>query len=120
MTAARRSQRCRRLPVDPRLRMSLADDSAHLVLRNDFQELTRLATWIEDIVRRQSLPETTSFAIQLCLDEAVANIIGHGGNGRKASEIAITLAHTQDGSVLRIEDDGPPFDPTSVPPATAG
>jgi phosphoserine phosphatase RsbU/P len=99
---------------------SIADDSARIVLRNDFQELTHLAAWIEDVVQRFCLPEAASFAIQLCLDEAVANIIMHGKTERKASEIVITFTRAQDDFVLRIEDDGPPFDPTTVPPPTAG
>jgi sigma-B regulation protein RsbU (phosphoserine phosphatase) len=99
---------------------STSENSARLVLRNDFQELTRLAGWIEDTVRHCSLPETTSFAVQLCLDEAVANIIMHGSAESKATEIVVTLERQQDEVVLRIEDDGPPFDPTGVAPSLPG
>jgi serine/threonine-protein kinase RsbW len=93
------------------------DDGASLVLRNDFQELKRLAPWIEDAVQRVALDAATSFAIQLCLDEAVANVIMHGKVEGRASRIVVRLQRTQDKFVLRIEDDGAPFDPTGVAPA---
>ena len=96
---------------------STTEDGAHLILRNEFQELKRLAPWIEDAVQRADVDATTSFAIQLCLDEAVANVIMHGKTEGKASRIIVTLHRCDDAFELRIEDDGPPFDPTGVAPA---
>ena len=93
------------------------EDGACLVLRNDFQELKRLAPWIEDAVERASLDAATSFAIQLCLDEAVANVIMHGKVEGKASRIMVKLQRMRDKFVLEVEDDGAPFDPTGVAPA---
>jgi len=49
-------------------------DARRLVLRNDLAELDRLAGWIEGWAQ-QSLSPDLSFAVQLCLEEAVANII---------------------------------------------
>jgi serine/threonine-protein kinase RsbW len=92
------------------------EDGARLVLRNNFQELNRLAPWIEDAVQRSSLDAATSFAIQLCLDEAVANIIMHSKVEGKASRIVVTLQRKHDEFVLSVEDDGAPFDPTRVTP----
>ena len=45
-----------------------------LVLRNDLAELERLAGWIEGWAQQDLSPDL-SFAVQLCLEEAVANII---------------------------------------------
>jgi phosphoserine phosphatase RsbU/P len=92
---------------------------SQLVLRNEFNELNRLASWIEDAVQRYSLNATTSFAVQLCVDEAAANIITHN-IGEKASRIVVTLQRQQDEFVVLVEDDGPPFDPTGVPPPQPG
>jgi phosphoserine phosphatase RsbU/P len=93
---------------------STTGDGARLVLRNEFQELKRLATWIEDAVQRSALDPTTAFAVQLCVDEAVANIVMHGRGDTKASQIVITMKPAGDEVVLQIEDDGPPFDPTTI------
>jgi serine/threonine-protein kinase RsbW len=88
-------------------------ESCSLVLRNELHELSRLSSWIEDAAQSCALDPTTSFAVQLCVDEAVANIVTHGDDA-KASRIVVTLQRVADECVLQIEDDGPPFDPTRV------
>ena len=45
-----------------------------MVLHNDLAELKRLAAWIEGWAR-QGVSSDVSFAVQLCLEEAVANVI---------------------------------------------
>ena len=45
-----------------------------LLLHNDLAELDRLAGWIESWMH-EGVALDSSFAIQLCLEEAVANII---------------------------------------------
>ena len=74
-------------------------EANRLELRSDLAELKRLAGWIK-AQAQQELSADTSFAIQLCLEEAVANIIMHGGGAKVAS----------------IEDSGREFDPTQFPP----
>jgi serine/threonine-protein kinase RsbW len=77
--------------------------------------------WILEACAAAHLPEKTAFAVQLCLDEAVANILQYGAGGTRASEIAAALERTDAGVVLDIEDDGVAFDPTAfvVPPRAA-
>ena len=83
-----------------------------LVLHNDLAELNRLAGWIEAWFQR-GLSADTSFAIQLCLEEAVANIIMHGG--AKNREIAIEVERNGGTLIARIEDASREFDPTQAP-----
>lgn len=85
-----------------------------LVLRNDLAELGRLAGWIEFSLQ-EDLSAETSFAIQLCLEEAVANIIMHGDAKDDRSEIAIEVERSGGTLVARIEDTGSEFDPTQAP-----
>jgi anti-sigma regulatory factor (Ser/Thr protein kinase) len=87
-----------------------------LELRSDFAELKRLAGWIKARAR-QELSADTSFAIELCLEEAVANIIMYGG-GAKGDRLEITIELERNGGTLvaRIEDTGREFDPTQFPP----
>ena len=55
-----------------------------------------------------------SFALQLCVEEAVANIIMYGGAPGVVLEIAVEVK--PDREVLAIiEDGGRQFDPTQVP-----
>src|SRR5258708_9727789 len=86
-----------------------------LELRSDLAELKRLAGWIK-AQAQQELSADTSFAIQLCLEEAVANIIMHGGGAKDDRlRIAIELERNAGTLVASIEDSGREFDPTQFP-----
>ena len=93
--------------------------ASRLVLRNDVAELERLAGWIEGFTRQSTSPDVL-FAVQLCLEEAVANIIMYGGAKDDALVIAVELERNCGTLVARIEDNGRQFDPTrAAPPAPA-
>ena len=88
-----------------------------LVLRNDLAELERLAGWIEGWAQQDVSPDV-SFAIQLCLEEAVANVIMYGATDDDRLEIAVELERNGETLVARLEDNGRQFDPTRVSPPT--
>jgi serine/threonine-protein kinase RsbW len=89
--------------------------ASRLVLGNDVAELERLAGWIEGFARLGMSPDV-SFAVQLCLEEAVANIIMYGAAKNDALVIAVELERNCGTLVARIEDNGRQFDPTRAPP----
>jgi anti-sigma regulatory factor (Ser/Thr protein kinase) len=90
-------------------------EARRLVLRNDVAELKRLAGWIEGFAGQGMSPDV-SFAVQLCLEEAVANIIMYGAAKDDRLEIAVELERNGGTLVARIEDNGRQFDPTRAPP----
>ena len=90
-------------------------EANRLELRSDLAELKRLAGWIEAGAQHE-LSADTSLAAQLCLEEAVANIIMHGGAKDDRLKIAIELERKAGTLVARIEDSGREFDPTQFPP----
>jgi anti-sigma regulatory factor (Ser/Thr protein kinase) len=108
-----------------------------MVMRNDPAELGKLTQWIVGACAAAHIPQKTSFAVQLCLDEAVANILQHGSEdsegsdgsehgfeyaaqpgagGVRASTISASLERGDAGVCLDIEDDGEAFDPTAFAP----
>ena len=89
-------------------------DVSRLVLRNHLAELRRLAVWVERWTQEGVSPNV-SFALQLCLEEAVANVIMYGATDGEF-KIAIELERLGGTLVARIEDNGQPFDPTQVAP----
>ena len=89
--------------------------ASRLVLGNDVAELARLAGWIEGFTRQGTSPDV-SFAVQLCLEEAVANIIMYGAAKNDSLVIAVELERNCGTLVARIEDNGRQFDPTRAPP----
>jgi anti-sigma regulatory factor (Ser/Thr protein kinase) len=85
-----------------------------LVLRTSLAEIDRLAAWVDGIASQAALPADTIFAVQLCLEEAVANAIMYGGASDETS-ISIDFMPDNGGATVVIEDSGRPFDPTSLP-----
>jgi serine/threonine-protein kinase RsbW len=90
-------------------------ETSRLVLHGELAELDRLTSWIERWAE-QSVPPDTMFALQLCLEEAVANIIMHGRANEDRAEIAIELEHDGETLRARVEDAGERFDPTEFQP----
>ena len=86
-----------------------------MVLHNDLAELKRLAVWIESWARK-GVSSDVSFAVQLCLEEAVANVIMYGAPKGDHLEIAVELERDAGTLVARVEDNGRQFDPTRAPP----
>ena len=88
-----------------------------MVLHSDLAELKRLAAWIEGWAR-QGVSSDVSFAVQLCLEEAVANVIMYGGTKDDRLEIAVELERDNGTLVARVVDNGRQFDPTQAPAPT--
>lgn len=86
-----------------------------ILLANDLKELERLDAFAHEIGGARGLDKDQIFALSLCLEEAVANIIMHGSKSeRPATHIQITIQERMP-LVASIKDDGAPFDPTIVP-----
>jgi anti-sigma regulatory factor (Ser/Thr protein kinase) len=95
-----------------------ATDSQRLVLRNEIADLPQLSHWIESCTRRD-VSSDVAFAVALCLEEAVVNIITHNGKTDRI-EIAVELARERGAVTACVVDNGRAFDPTRVaPPAPA-
>jgi anti-sigma regulatory factor (Ser/Thr protein kinase) len=90
-------------------------ESSRLVLHDDLAELKRLAAWIEAWAQ-QDISSDVSFAIQLCLEEAVANIIMYAGGSDGRLDIIVEVECNAGTLVARVVDNGREFDPTRVPP----
>jgi anti-sigma regulatory factor (Ser/Thr protein kinase) len=87
-----------------------------LIIRAELGELSRLSGWAEDFAQQAKLPSGQSFAIQLGVEEAVANIIKYSGAGENGQDITLELAASGQDVLAVIEDSGCPFDPTTAPP----
>jgi serine/threonine-protein kinase RsbW len=98
----------------------MSPNARRLLLHRDLAELQRLAVWIEDEAAR-GLSANVSFAVQVCLEEAVANIIMYSSTTDDRLEIVVEVERRGELLVARIEDNGSAFDPTQVlrPPVPA-
>jgi anti-sigma regulatory factor (Ser/Thr protein kinase) len=84
-----------------------------LILKRELSELDRLAAWVQALGQQIGLVPEVVFALGLCLEEAIANIIMYG-DATKHGDISVTIEEGSPGLVAKIEDDGWQFDPTSV------
>jgi serine/threonine-protein kinase RsbW len=87
-----------------------------LNLPSRISELTQLLPWIERLASRYGISASTQFAINLCLEEALSNIIRHGYSGNSDHSIAIWFTSPRDDYfVFVVEDQAPPFNPVESP-----
>ena len=89
-----------------------------LQLSAEFAEMPRLAAWVEAAAPGLGLTERQLYAVQLCLEEVVANLVMHGqpvaGPG-----ITVTVRIEDAPLCVTVEDDAQPFDLTARAPASA-
>jgi anti-sigma regulatory factor (Ser/Thr protein kinase) len=90
-----------------------------LVVQAEIAELARIGNWVDALVERWGLPQSMSFAIHLCCEEALSNIVLHGCSGRQDEtglnkDVRLALECGNDAVTLTIEDHGVAFDPFEV------
>lgn len=86
-----------------------------LSIRTDALEFRRASAWLEEWGRARNMPAEDIARLDLCLNEALANILKHGGAGARESGTQLALAHVIGDGVhtarLTVTDGGPPFNP---------
>jgi serine/threonine-protein kinase RsbW len=71
-------------------------------------------------VREAGADEAALHDIRLAVSEVCANIVMHGYRGEPGGSITIETTATAERLVVRIEDDAPVFDPSTLPPPDTG
>lgn len=79
------------------------------------QALALSLAWVEAQSKAQGLSPKAQFAINLCADEALANITQYARtHDQQAANIWLACGATVSGFALEITDNGTPFDPTQA------
>jgi len=87
-----------------------------LDLQGRISELSRVPPWIERLASHYAIPDSTQFAMNLCLEEVLSNIIRHGYSSDPGRSISIKFTSpSKDDFVFVVEDDAPPFNPVDSP-----
>src|SRR5258708_7937978 len=90
-------------------------DGECLALESKLSEIARVSPWIEKLAARHGIPSRTQFAIDLCLEEILSNIIRHGYAGEPNHAVVIRHRINREGSfTLVVEDQAPQFNPLLV------
>jgi serine/threonine-protein kinase RsbW len=86
-----------------------------LILESKLSEINRVPPWIERLASLHVIPDRTRYAMDLCLEEVLSNIIRHGYKGKADGVMRIRyLAHRDGFFTLVVEDEAPPFNPLVV------
>ena len=84
-------------------------------IANRISELRPLSAWAVEIARQLGCSPDKCFDVDLCLTEAVSNIIRHGYTDDASQAIDIEITREPGALAIRIEDDARPFDPLEAP-----
>ena len=83
-------------------------------LKNDLSELDRLCQNCESVGESFGMSKKLIFEMNLALDELFTNIISYGFKDDKEHIIKVEIKAENNEILMRIEDDGIPFDPVLV------
>ena len=86
-----------------------------LTIRNDLAEIGRLAEEVEAFCEAKGLGGGIAHALNLSLDELLANTISYGYDDAAIHAIEVNLSATPGGVTMVIRDDARAFDPTLAP-----
>lgn len=87
-----------------------------LDLQGQLSEIALFPAWIEYLASQHSIPSEVQFAINLCLEEAVSNIIRHGYGLAIRRPVSVHFTIPRAGYyVFVVEDEAPHFNPLDAP-----
>jgi serine/threonine-protein kinase RsbW len=95
-----------------------ATDRIHdrLDLRSRLSDIAQIPAWIEQLALRNGIPEDLQFAMDLCLEEALANTIIYGYRSEDNHPVSVDFTRPDGGHfVFVVEDDAPQFNPLEGP-----
>lgn len=87
----------------------------HLRLAAEQVSLVMVAEAVEALAARDNWPAEAKFHVDLVLEELVQNIVSYGYPDGPPGEFELSLWRKGDTLHIRLEDDGIPFDPFSLP-----
>jgi anti-sigma regulatory factor (Ser/Thr protein kinase) len=90
--------------------------SVTAVFANETAEIRRIGELAERFGAEQGFGDEDVMAINLVLDEVVANVIEHGYKDGGRHEIRVTLTYEGDVLTVVVEDDARAFDPLQAKP----
>jgi len=86
-----------------------------LTLRSQLADLAQVFPWVDALARQYSIPPQTQFAICLCLEEALSNIVRHGYKSDPDQSMSVEFRQGGEEELTFIVEDAAvhfrPFDP---------
>jgi serine/threonine-protein kinase RsbW len=84
-------------------------------VRGEAAQLPVLTRWLQEFWAAADLPAAAAMPFELALEEVFMNVVTHGRRPGEVAEVEVALELSPAGLTMTVEDDGPPFDPLSLP-----
>lgn len=85
------------------------------VFPGDFSSLAAISDFVIENAQTVGFTEKETYAVQLAVDEACANIIEHAYGGEGVGNIEMTINTSPQSIEVILKDTGDAFDPNEVP-----
>jgi serine/threonine-protein kinase RsbW len=82
----------------------------------DAAQLTVLTRFLQEFGTAVALDAAQVSTFELALEEIFMNIVMHGSRPGIAPRVEVSLQRDAESVTMTVEDDGPEFDPLSLPP----
>jgi serine/threonine-protein kinase RsbW len=91
--------------------------AAHLAVSAEAVHLPTLTRSLQEFWVAAGLPAAQAHAFELALEEVFMNVVMHGSSAAAAApRVELSLSLAEHAVTMTVEDDGPRFDPLSLPP----
>jgi len=94
--------------------MSSLEPELLLSIGSRFENIELVQVVIDDSLRRLQFGEDNRYWIGIAVREAVANAIQHGSRQNPELSVLVELSVEEDAVIIRVQDEGPGFDPSQV------
>ena len=87
----------------------------HTAVAADAAKLTELGEFLREFGSSAGVGAGEMRKFELALEEIFMNIVMHGSQPGTAPQVEVSLSLTTDALTMTVEDNGPQFDPLSLP-----
>lgn len=98
----------------------MASAALQHAIRARADDVRSASEWLEQVASEHDLPAEQIFRLDLCLNEALGNIIFHGGPSAQEAPVLLGLNVSSDyghgQAALSVSDTGIPFNPLTAMP----
>lgn len=89
----------------------LHDVRRRLSLTSSLAQLARVSPWVGGLAAEFHIPEEKRFAIELCLEEVLSNIVRHGYRGEPGHNLTVDFVPDDEYAIFVVEDNAQVFEP---------
>ena len=87
-----------------------------LILHNKTEEISKLSPFIEEIAEEYGIDAATAFNLNLCVEEAVSNVINYAYPADEDHTLSVSVEVTKERITTSVTDEGMLFDPVNEAP----